>query len=201
MDFDKTKILEKLQGKWIPYRDDYRSTDNVIRINDDRITFPTFYNGDVTKNFEIKRHGCIAGKEYYEITALGEKGARNTFLFGEEDVLGTPVDILFDTIFELDGRGLIVTVEYVLEENLDKVPADYKSNLYVNMNCRPAPSMHIDAPMGMSAPLMMGNMMALMNGTNKVPQPDENVEKVVCAACKNSVPKGNFCRECGARIK
>ena len=63
-------------------------------------------------------------------------------IFHEEQLEdGTVVPVLSATLFEDDGRGEIVIAEYVREEDLGKLPADFRSSVCIARNDKaPVPS-------------------------------------------------------------
>lgn len=76
--------------------------------------------------------GQPSGEVYLTLTDCTE--FENLFFHEEYLEDGAVIPVLSATIFEYDGRGEIVIAEYVREEDLKKLPADFRSSSCIARN-------------------------------------------------------------------
>lgn len=109
-----------------------------LRFTRDSFTIKA-YGNEQTFAYSLPEGTDIYGKPEGEVyLKLSDCTEFQDLIFHEEQVGEELVPVLSATIFEYDGRGEIVIAEFVPEEALKKIPADFRSQTCIERNDREA---------------------------------------------------------------
>lgn len=197
-----------INGKWImiiPFGNKTFS----FTIENDVLTYKPKYsktNEDVACNIELKEHPNLVGPSHgikcFDIVFDDNSACKMDIVYHEETVDGKYIGIISEKVFEHDGRGWIVLMEYVQEKNADLVNKDFRSILYYCLNDRErTPMMELGKAMmmGMNGQIIITNGMSTMNGSSAMPSTNiQPTEPWTCPACGTPDQTGKFCGECGS---
>ena len=189
----------ELTGIWKPYGR-YTNKDQKIMIQGQELTF---WEGvfrpnpkQVSVHFHLEEEHCLRENHCYHIMIDEEQYKNNDFVVHEEIIDGKAVVILSSMGMEYDGRGRIVFMSYVREEDYALVNDDFKSVAYQYWNERPSvPMMQMN--LGGNISMGMMGMMEMMNGMMaEAPSSVVQVDPWNCS-CGNKQISSRFCPECG----
>lgn len=143
----------------------------------------------------------------HEIRICSEdSSSKPDLVYHVENVDGKEIHIVSEMFMEYDGRGRIVGVSYIKEEDLPFVNDSFESRLYKSCNNR--------TPVSMMNPEFIGgagmmNMMGMMNSglvpgmgsaapaePSSAPAVSSEPWDCICGEKGNT---GNFCRNCGMK--
>ena len=98
-----------------------------------------WYDSLGEKGFALyRRENSFTGDDVIELRILKGTPPVESYLIHPEDVDGRKVWILSDTLFEYDGRGLVIFSEYCRASDRKYVADDYESTLKHKLNDREA---------------------------------------------------------------
>ena len=126
-----------LYGNWTEVNVPEEFKPGSIEIDESTITIDDGYGTKSKYKYSIPdgvdREGVPEGEVYLEIEDL--KDFENLIFHIEElEDDGGYIAVLSGTVFEYDGRGEIIITEYVRDENLYRVPSDFKSSMQRSRN-------------------------------------------------------------------
>lgn len=183
-----------------------RQKDLIIRGN--ILEQHTIYDKTLINEFTLEpceEYKSIA-KEIEYIKLEGKNGRPDCIVHIEE-CDGHDVRIISFTTMEYDGRGLIVIREFIHEDDIEYIPADFESKLYDRLNNRQSipmmnpfmlgnqPNMPAMGMMGMMG--MMGNMNNMGNAESTGMKKNEAPQEEWKCLCGHVNVGGRFCAECG----
>lgn len=133
-----TKENSELLGEWIEVNGYDKKNPKMIKLKGNSF----YYEED-----GVKKH-CAYKVEKGESYSLSLENAK-TIQFSKEDgpwygelvyhtqeVNGRKIRVLTSFMYEMDGRGLMVSMEFVSKDDFDLVTADFTSDLYEKLNNR-----------------------------------------------------------------
>ncbi|MBQ6453644.1 MAG: hypothetical protein IJJ14_04720 [Coriobacteriales bacterium] len=121
----------ELSGEWVEVGSDDPA---ILIFTKDSLRYENFYGMDGTATFTYQNR-VISGVNctYIEVKP-NDNNPYLAELIYTRDERGIPFGVLSLIMFEYDGRGMVVTDEFVMRENLRYVDDDYQSELRHALN-------------------------------------------------------------------
>lgn len=154
----KIEGIWKAAGRLSSYNNDLIIKDGVMELS---------VFGKETEKGEYVLTECNKYKDLTEevkYISLSDRPNHEEMILHEEEHDGHLISILSFMTMEYDGRGLIVLLEYVHEDDYQYISSDFTSNIYHFHNDREVTPM-----MNMDKSSMLGMGMMGMQGTGQMP--------------------------------
>lgn len=118
---NKNEEKDSLDGNWVEIQNSNEFKPCTLSIKGNTIKYKC-YDEVIKANYNMEED---------KIVFVGDSSIGEYMIVHDETINGIQMKVISEFIFEYDGRGAIVSREYVKKENIKKVDLGYKSELAI----------------------------------------------------------------------